>query len=296
MEYQIQTIEYPGLICLIYTNNDITYVNVSKWAKNRRDFSNWFRSDNAKNKIEKLKLKLGHDQIIVKIANVRNEYKGSYVHVKLAIHIASWIDSDFCEKVYSIFNYAFDNANSEIINHLHQMDQEIAQKDLQIDILTSKYNNKKKELHDRIENIQMLQDALKQLSANTVPTDAWNKFAVFKIDDNQCSRVYYKAIRCRRDQFEKYCKYIISIDAKEIYGTELPNGIEYFSTFRDEYARNNIQHRNIVNTSYNDISLKVGIDEHAFIEALRKHRSRIDVVVNSIILNETMSLEQNDTI
>lgn len=322
MQTNIQTLEYPGLLCLIYRHDDITYVNVSKWARNCRDFTHWIRLSLAKSKIEKAKSELGLDDVIIRIGNVKNEYRGVYVYTKLAISIASWIDSDFGDYVSSIFSSGSnDTVKDEIIN---QISKEIKQKDMQINILSSKYQNQKKALRDKTEHIQMLQDALKQLSTNTVPSDSWNRFAVFKIyehtesapiqsvavglsDQRTTSEIspllpavvsprsfYYKAIRCRRDKYEHYCRYNVPIDAINIYNTDLPNGIEYFSTFRDEYARNHTHNRNIVNTLYNDITLKPGINEHTFVETLHQHRSRIEAIVNAIILNESILLDSRE--
>jgi hypothetical protein len=90
-----------------------------------------------------------------------------------------------------------------------------------------------------------------ELCVNTVPTDKWNKFAVFKIDNQ------YKAVRCIRSAFEKHCKRSIPSNATCLYETELPNGIEYFSTFKEEYARNKCKEQNVVVVSYNNIKLKM---------------------------------------
>jgi hypothetical protein len=126
------------------------------------------------------------------------------------------------------------------------------------------------------------------LSMNTVPSDRWNKFAVYKLSNNE-----YRAVRCLRSAFEKHCKRSIPSDAKCLYETELPNGIEYFSTFKEEYARcrvplrqradNRNKSKNAVTVSYNNMKLNVNEDE--FVKILHQHRKRIDEMIEEGKLN-----------
>ena len=51
----------------------------------------------------------------------------------------------------------------------------------------------------------------------------------------------------------------------------------YFSTFKEEYARNKCKEQNVITVSYNNI--KLNVSEKEFIDILHQHRKRIDEMI-----------------
>ena len=337
MKDEIRTVEYLGLKCMVITRNNINYYNVSNWGdqsdKESKTYSNWKRTDGAKEKIKIAKEMSGLDEVIISKKfykdgdprktgdnSVDINEQGSYLYDDLAILFAMWVDNKFGFRVTNLVNQGIRRELSykyESIIHqkdgiihqkdgiIHQKDGIIHQKDDKIDELKRQLDemmrdtkqvlrdnqvthSKLEQAHFKLDVVQeelvetkaereeisakldVVTDMLGDLAVNTVPTDGWNKFAVYKVSSSK-----YKAVRCRNSAYDKQVIRSIPSGSRCIYETDVPNGIEYFATFKTEYARNINKSRNIVSVSYNDISLK-SVNEEEFINILHQHRKRID--------------------
>jgi hypothetical protein len=96
----INTINYLGFECLLYNESSKydNYINVSKWAIGRKDFSNWYQLKSTKDLIDSFVIKLGRNDLILYL-NDSNKYRGTYMHIDIAIHFAQWVSTDFSFKV-----------------------------------------------------------------------------------------------------------------------------------------------------------------------------------------------------
>ena len=306
MADKIVKIEYLGLECMMFRRNGVNYYNVSNWCKQvgeeSKTYSHWVQTDDAKDKIRVCLEESGLDTVIIKKSTGPNDLRGMYVYDKLAMFVAMWIDNEIGIRVVKLFT---DEINRKYMRALRKKDANLKEKDDKIDELNRKIDemmrdtkqvlrdnqvthSKLEEAHVKLDVVQeelvetkaereeisakldVVTDMLGDLAVNTVPTDGWNKFAVYKVSSSK-----YKAVRCRNSAYEKQVIRSIPSGSRCIYETDVPNGIEYFATFKEEYARNKDKCRNIVSVSYNDISLK-SVNEEEFINILHQHRKRID--------------------
>lgn len=69
-------------------------------------FRNWIRSEMATNLVEKLaaRARQGADALLVKPPGLPNELRGTYAHIRLVPHIASWACPEFTLEVSDIVN------------------------------------------------------------------------------------------------------------------------------------------------------------------------------------------------
>ena len=86
------------------------YINASKLCEqDNKQLRSWIRNDSSQKLIETVKNmvyeKTGEKtEVIIKINNITNNLRGSYVHSDLIPHIASWVSPDFAVKVSTIMN------------------------------------------------------------------------------------------------------------------------------------------------------------------------------------------------
>ncbi len=315
MEDAIKTVDYLGLQCMVITRNAINYYNVSNWGKQtnklRRDYNHWIRLNNSQSTIKACKEESGLDEVILDKTNLRKEHRGMYVHDNLAVLIAIWIDIEFGIRVARLVNEGIKRelhlkygniikAKDDKIDELSRKIDEMMRDTKQVLSDNKITHSKLEETHSKLDKVELelkethtelvetrsdreeiehkldvVTDLIDGLSVNTVPSDRWNKFAVYKLaDDNN----EYRAVRCLRSAFERHRKRSIPPNAKCLYETELPNGVEYFATFKEEYARNRRdKSKNAVTISYNNIKLNVSEDE--FVKILHQHRKRIDEMI-----------------
>lgn len=325
MELNLKIVKYLDIDCIMYTdNNNNDYLNVSKWTTQNHSFSDWYRQKSSKQLIEKFKLLLGLDTLIIRINNVSNEYKGSYCQKDLAIQIAQWISPEFAFKVSKLINeHIQEIINYKYINIIKEKDDKIREKDDKITRIESQMaelirksdrlietsdniqlDNKRthielyeiknqnnetkqklvqvveenKEVNEKLiqvnEKLEQVTDLLEDVCINTVPTDAWNKLAVFKENENN-----YRVVRGLRKGFEKRTKKYNNL--KCIFEIDLPNGIEYYATFRDTYAKNKTNNK--IKTSYAHLTRLDGVSESDLIEILEIHRQRVEELIKSKI-------------
>ena len=293
-------------------------INGSDGKTTRRDYSNWKRNKLSKEQIKYAKKKLGIEEVEIEIESdgVSRSIKGIYVYENVAILIAMWIDTEFGFRVADLVNQGIrrelkykykslirekDDKIDELKRQLDEVLRDTKQVLRDNQVTHSKLeetNFKLGEAHVKLDQVQeelvetktereeisskldVVTDMLSDLAVNTVPTDGWNKFAVYKVSSSK-----YKAVRCRNSAYEKQVIRSIPSGSRCIYETDVPNGIEYFATFKEEYARNKDKCRNIVSVSYNDISLK-SVNEEEFINILHQHRKRIDEMLEEAQANQ----------
>ena len=275
----IKTIKYLDLECFIYNNHQYNnYINVSKWTNGRRNFSHWYRLKSTKELVLKFIEKIGRSDLIISILKISNKYKGTYMHIDLSIQFAQWISSDFAFKISQLVKS----------NVILKYEEQIIEKDNTILILNNNveqlketsnklYNDNNKiqtELQITNNNLKKLNNIVNKISINTVPTNAWNKFCIFKIN------FIYKVIRCKNSDYKSIIrKYLYN---NLVFEITLPNGIEYFSTFKKQYARNKQNNEsNKINIYYNDITLNENTTENDLIEMLKQHETRIQKLISS---------------
>lgn len=261
----INSIEYLGIECLFYNESSKykNYVKVSKWAIGRRDFSEWYRLKSTKRLIQDFVIKLGRNDLILSIVNLSKEYRGMYMHIDLAIHFAQWTSTDFSFKVSQFLK-------SDILIKYEQKISTLTE-------TTAKLANDNKEIKTELNNkntkIKKLTDFVSDLAINTVPTEEWNIFSVFKIDNSS-----YKVIRSKREDYEtkisKYNQYI------NIFKINVPNAIEFFKTFKSIYKK---QYKTQIKFKNIDITLNQNINENDIIELFKIHESRIQQKISKVI-------------
>lgn len=260
----ISSIEYLGIECLLYNESSKykNYVKVSKWAIGRRDFSEWYRLKSTKRLIKDFVIKLGRNDLILYV-NSDNQNKGTYMHIDLAIHFAQWVSTDFSFKVSQFLK-------SDILIKYEQKISTLTE-------TTAKLANDNKEIITELNNknnkIKKLTEFVSDLAINTVPTEEWNIFSVFKIDNSS-----YKVIRSKREDYEtKISKYI---QFENIFKINVPNAIEFFKTFKSIYKK---QYKTQIKFKNIDITLNQNINENDIIELFKIHESRIQQKISKVI-------------
>jgi hypothetical protein len=125
---------------------DNKYINATKLCKKvNKEFTNWYRLDQAKNLIRTLGTISGtsdlNDPLVIQIKTEgTNETRGSYVHPKLIPHIASWCSPEFALKVSDIVNeYLIKEA-------IEEKERLLKKKDDKIDKLSKKIDKQSNEI------------------------------------------------------------------------------------------------------------------------------------------------------
>ena len=90
------------------------YINATKLCKGAgKEWKSYHRSDSTKSFLHALSgsVQIPTDQLVKPVlTNVSNSEKGTYVHPKVAIHLAQWISPEFAVFVTEvIFNYISGN-------------------------------------------------------------------------------------------------------------------------------------------------------------------------------------------
>ena len=311
MADKIVKIEYLGLECMMFRRNGVNYYNVSNWCKQvgeeSKTYSHWVQTDDAKDKIRVCLEESGLDTVIIKKSTGPNDLRGMYVYDKLAMFVAMWIDNEIGIRVVKLFT---DEINRKYMRALRKKDANLKEKDDKIDELNRKIDemmrdtkqvlrdnqvthSKLEEAHVKLDVVQeelvetkaereeisakldVVTDMLGDLAVNTVPTDGWNRVSVFKQCENK-----YNILRCKKSDYIKNVNRASKdYDTSDcVYTTDFPNGVEFFGTFRAEYARNKDKSRNIVTIKHSEITIKK-VSEEEFIDLLHRHRERVEEMI-----------------
>lgn len=283
----IKTVKYLDLECLIYTGENFKdYINVSKWVNERRDFSNWYRLSSTKELIKFFTKKIGRSDLILSIMKISNEYRGTYMHIDLAIQFAQWISPEFA---YNVSQLVKSHIIAKYEKQICEKDDTINELKLKMDeMLKNSYqildDNKKthselknvsKDLKQANDNIEELTELVSEIAIDTVPTSGWNKFGLFKVIDE--SGITYRVVRCKKSDYNSRIKRYK--DDELIFEIDLPNGIEYFSTFRNEYSKNKLNNK--ITIFFNTITLNKNTTEDDLMVMLKQHEVRIQKLISS---------------
>jgi hypothetical protein len=252
---------------------------------NRRDYSNWIRLSSTTELIKFFVGKIGREYLILRFKNVAKQYRGTYMHIDLAIQFAQWISPEFA---YNVSQLVKSHIISKYEEQIVEYKNEITEKNVTINELKAKMDemlknsyqiiddNKKthqelsnvsKDLKKANNNLDDLTELVFDMSIDTVPTTGWNKFGVFKNDKDK-SNIFYKTVRSKKSDYKKNT---IKFEGyTPIFEIELPNGIEYFKTFKEKYNDG----KKII-SSYTTIYLGYGVSEQDLLDLFKKHENRI---------------------
>lgn len=97
-----EVMEYLNLKVIF--NKETQFINVTNLCEqNGKRFRHWYSNHDSQKLISVFKEKIGND-VIERIENESNFYRGTYMHRSLVPHLASWLSPEFAFKVSEIVN------------------------------------------------------------------------------------------------------------------------------------------------------------------------------------------------
>ena len=104
--------------------------------------NDWTRSKSNQELIKELQKQLKtDDELIIKINDVNDEFKGTYVHKYLFEHILMWIDKSYAIKISIILNQNHIDYNKKLENKLIKKNCKIAELSKKMDLALAALNN-----------------------------------------------------------------------------------------------------------------------------------------------------------
>lgn len=170
------------------------YINITKFCNRSRQYSHFKQTQRYKD-ICKLLKDEGVAKVETTVNNISNDYKGSYVHQKIAIAVSSWLSVDFVVKFESIILKCNNliHINNQITNELNE-----------------------------------IKNTLSNLKKSIVPKDDWSVFRLYKVTEKE-----FYVVRCINKNKNSYKhKYYDKIPIHEI---PLPSSIQYYDDFKITY-------------------------------------------------------------
>jgi uncharacterized protein (DUF2267 family) len=263
------------------------FINVTKWAQGERDFKKWRENQKTKTLIATFQRLEGRQDLTVPIFNGPVHLRGLYVHPRLAIQFAMWLSPEFAHMVSCLvekhMSIEFEKQYKELQEHhreaLAQLRSEFDaqhRSDLeQIQMAVDRENVLQNTISEVVgaldvtrrqaeEAVQMaanLQQTLARTYIDTVPTRGWDTFSLYRLDNGS-----YKVARGRTDT------HLGAKPANTVYSTQVPNGIEFFATFRSDH-----QGGPLFKFNWNTISLLPPVQENILLQLLAIHRERLSI-------------------
>lgn len=263
------------------------FINATKLCDlDGKQFCHQLQNESCKKLIEtakkSIKDKTGEDiEVIIKINNTINKLRGTYVHQKLIVHIASWVSSDFAMQVSDIVdNYMVakyegkliekDNIISQLNITLTQMEKNSEERHNKLlgKISTLKLqNNEIKQQNDELlfnvsnlenQNIE-IQDILAKSLKDRVPkTKSSSKDEYLAvIRKNNKDKSYYVIRRQRNSIKATIYKYMAeNPGSRLIYLTWNPNSVNNYVRLKEKKYISKIL------TNYNYLTLLGDTTEH----------------------------------
>ena len=279
--------------------NSNGYINATKLCKlGGKEFYSWKENKSSKeliNEIEKIAPRNSGEQILIELkTEVGNDLRGTYVHMKLICHIASWVSPVFAIKVSEIVNnyyvrereremeYIIQEKEDTIkkleitVNEIKQINlnqtaeiEEIKQINLkqsteleeikQINLdQTNKIENQNERIHQLIEvstnSYHLLMN--KSIRTTVLPQDE-NKTYIIIMKHTDVQKISYSVIRCQQKNIEAQMK---KTGGQQIICFENPNAIMLWNKFTENNT--------FIDKKYNSFTLINNYTEEQFIRDL----------------------------
>jgi hypothetical protein len=320
MENTVKVIEYLGLKCMVITQNDINYYNVSNWGKqvnkSRHDYSNWRKTKTAQDQINACKEESNLDEVILDKTNLNKQHRGMYVYDDLAVLIAMWIDNKFGIRVAKL-------VNEGIKRELHfKYGSIISEKNVQLKEKDDKIDNLIKEVREQrsiIENQTIEVREQRSVIEKQTSTIEEQKEDIAKLLENSGKLLNHAEeskksfVDIKNLLHEMKSDYVPTKDWNVVcilkkdddtyttircLSTELNKRIKSRGLNRDDMIfrmetpngveffttfKSSPRIKQKIDTYRNDIKLKVGLEE--FMEMLMEHKQRTELLIEETLNN-----------
>lgn len=205
-------------------------INATKLtALGNKRFDHWLQSASNRELIEKIKEHIG-EEVCINVNDVANHLRGTYVHRKLIVHIASWVSADFAIKVSDIVDkYII----GEYENLLKIKDTKIDELQFKIDKLLSdsssiiKMNKLQLSKLDKQENkLDIIANSLDIATNRYVPSSQNNKKneILMLVKNPNIEEIYdIHAIRCMYTEKNKLLLSYITTKIDKYNKTKIKN-------------------------------------------------------------------------
>lgn len=306
---EFEIIKYFNIEVIMYTPEKL--INATHFCEaNGKSFRHWLRNDSAKEDVELISKSINDErkeqgldsvEIIKKMLNVPNKYKGIYIHIDLSIILAQYISPEYKIQMIKFVK------NMHLREHQRKYESIIDEKNESIDKLSKKIDsqseeirlllaqskqvlednktthaslndikdenkNVKKELIDVKETLNDVREVLEDIKDNTVPTDGFNTFLIYKLPTS------FRVVRCKSNTVNKYKN--ANRNYNLFFEVTLPNSIEFFLTLKDEYGCSLNQNDADAKFRYKNNTIYLKISEAEFRGLLDTHLRRIDEQIN----------------
>ena len=172
--------------------------------------NDWTRSKSNQELIKELQKQLKtDDELIIKINDVNDEFKGTYVHKYLFEHILMWIDKSYAIKISIILNQNHIDYNKKLEDKLikknckiDELNDKIDKQSIKIDKLLndSEYNKKQnKKLIYKVDDMQdTLNDIVEDVVIKTEDRNKLHEITIIKKNLDEQYLLEYLVIRTQK--------------------------------------------------------------------------------------------------
>lgn len=190
----------------IYKQNELTAIAVGS----KKLINDWTRRSTNQDLIKELQKQLNTDnELIIKINDVNDEFKGTYVHKYLFEHILMWIDKSYAIKISIILNQNHIDYNKKLENKLikknckiDELKDKIDKQSIKIDKLLndSEYNKKQnKKLIYKVDDMQdTLNDIVEDVVVKTEDRNKLHEITIIKKNLDDRYLLEYLVIRTQK--------------------------------------------------------------------------------------------------
>lgn len=264
------------------------YTNVSKLCKlAKKDLYDWMRQDYNKKLIEECEKEV-NCEVMIRILDVDNYFRGTYVHRYILTMIGIWISHEFAMKVCIIVDKLVFREHKMIImdknNVITRLEEQLKNMEIKFDQQFNKIINDNKITHQKLdiaeERAEHVYDVLQDISKQTVPIDDYETLLIFKY--NQTGLKYrYKAIRVNSSLAIKEKQKHLSLQL--VTEIKSPNSVEFWKSYKNTHGKTpNSKKKNRIIIHMNG-DFNINITEQQFIESLDLHHKRITSKIDNMI-------------